>query len=321
MRFADSDIAEMERLEFAPRKRSKQSLYMAAAFTCVVFIVILSAAAGDSESARGIGATIVSLLLIVLCLISLYVRQRNIDLLLTTEFQNMLYAAAAESGSLFFIISRHNGTVAHASKGLSQLFDYFPYPSHQALDGFFIEGRIPKLDRDKVEEALKSTDPKPLIVQTQTKSGSAKLVLTIEPLKRPAGFCVLRARPFSDTRGNADQLSYIASDTFRHLLDTSPTAHFICDEHGALRYVNPAFAALCGYGAQEMIENHMSIRSLLAQNDRPLGADYEFTTIDDIFQLHSLNGETTPVRLTLNLHRTDNKRVSALVGSLSKVSV
>src|SRR5690348_11878508 len=124
MRFADQNISQVGLMDFEPRNRSRHTAYLIGAYVVTIMAVVIAAMNGSTEPSRVAGATIISLIIIVLCLVSIYARQRNNDLVLATEFQNMLYSSAAESGSLFYLIAKHDGTVVHASRGLGDLFSY-----------------------------------------------------------------------------------------------------------------------------------------------------------------------------------------------------
>lgn len=318
MRFTDSDMAKVGLLDFKPRNRSRHNIYLIGAFICTIIAVYVAAFNGDSAGSRQVGAAIVSIIIIVLCLVSLYARQRNNDLVLATEFQCMLYSAAAGSGSLFYLIIKHDGTVVHASRSVGEQFSYFPYTTAQSLDGLFIEARIPKFDQDKITDVLRQGESKSFIMKMSLSSGITDIVVTIDPLLRPSGYSVLRARYFSDKRGNANNLADIASDTFRSLLDDAPTTHFVADEFGMLRYVNPAFARLCGYDAATMTEERMQLRDVLyLPSGAPIGADYEFDAVSESVILGTRTGERLPVRLALSPHRSGG-RVLALVGTVTQ---
>lgn len=317
MRFTDSNTSKIGVMDFTPRSRSRHTIYLVAAYVCTVLAVIVLAAQNNSGEGAAVGATFISILIIALALVSLYIRQRNNDLLLATEFQNMIYASAAEVGTLFCIIAKRDGSSVHASKSLAKLFNYFPYPTIQALDGFYIESHLPRFDQAKLNEALQQDAAKSFLVKISTASGVMDTVISVEPLARPAGYYVIRGRLFSDKRGDPEKLANIPSQQFQQLLDSSPVGHFLCDANGTLRYANPAFAALCGASPEGMVHERQSITRLFVLDaGKTWSEEYEFSPLDS--QPAYLQGASArKVLISLSIQRNDKE--SSLLGTVVPV--
>lgn len=317
MRFTDSNTSKVGVMDFAPRARSRHTLYLVAAYVCTVLAVIVLASQDTDSSGRTAGAAAISIIIIALALVSLYIRQRNNDLLLATEFQNMIYASAAEVGTLFCIIAKRDGSTVHAGRSLAKLFNYFPYPTVQALDGFYIESHLPKFDQAKINEALQQDIPKSFLVKINTASGVMDTVISVEPLARPAGYYVIRGRLFSDKRGDPEKLANISSQQFQQLLDSSPIGHFLCDANGTLRYANPAFAALCGKSPASMVHERQSITRLFALDaGKSWSEEYEFSPLDN--QPAYIQGASArKVLISLKIQR--NEKDISLLGTVVPV--
>ncbi len=185
MRFADNDLTKVALIDFVPRNRSRSVVQLVFAFVCAIIVILATRSFAETESSQDTATFVVCIALTVLCAISVYFRRRSDDLVLATEFQNLLYSSAASIGSQFCIIAKRDGTVVHCSSGISELFNGFPYPVSQALEGFYIEGRIPKFDQDKINDALLMDERKSMLIKISTAMGISDMVINIDPLPRP----------------------------------------------------------------------------------------------------------------------------------------
>lgn len=319
MRFADNDLLKVGLPDFTPRNRSRSTIQIIVAFICTIAAVLATLRFTQSDSAQDIGALVVCLVLILACLLTLYFRKRSDDLIMATEFQNLLYSSAASIGSQFCIIVKRDGTVVHSGAGLSDLFNGFPYTVSQALEGFFIEGRVSKIDQDKITDALLMNERKSVLLKLSTAIGITDMVITIDPLPRPQGYYVIRGRQYQGERKTGSALlTDISSETMRHLLEESPVGHFICDDFGRFEYINPALASLVGKTPQEMIEERLHITDILTRtNGDPIGRDYEYRDLKEEVLLSGKNKKATRLKLELSLIREANK-ITALVGTLTQ---
>lgn len=317
MRFADNDLNQVALPDFMPRDRSQAVMQILFAFITSIAAVLATLRFMKTESVQDIGALIVCLIISLLCLITIYFRKRADDLVLATEFQNLLYSSAASIGSLFCIIAKRDGTVVHASAGLAGLFNTFPYGMSQALDGFFIEGRVQKIDQGRITDALALDERKSMLIKLTTGKGESDMVINIDPLPRPHGYYVIRGRYYQgDRKAGSANLAEISIDTLRYLLDTSPVGHFICDDFGRFEYINPVLAALLNRTPQAMIEDRLHINDILSQtNGSPIGREYEYHDMKEEVLLKG--GKVTRLHLELALFKEENK-VTALVGTVTQ---
>lgn len=317
MRFADNDLNQVALPDFMPRDRSQPVMQILFAFVTSIAAVLATLRFMKTESVQDIGALVVCLIISILCLITIYFRKRADDLVLATEFQNLLYSSAASIGSLFCIIAKRDGTVVHASPGLSDLFSTFPYTVPRALEGFFIEGRVQKIEQGRIIDALALDERRSMLIKLTTTKGESDMVINIDPLPRPHGYYVIRGRYYQgDRKSGSANLAEISIDTLRYLLDKSPVGHFICDDFGRFEYINPALASLLGQTAQDMIESRLHINDILSQtNGTPIGKEYEYHDMKEEVLLKS--GKVTRLHLELSLIKEDNK-VTAMVGTVTQ---
>lgn len=317
MRFADNDLNQVALPDFMPRDRSQPVMQILFAFVTSIAAVLATLRFMKTESVQDIGALIVCLIISILCLITIYFRKRADDLVLATEFQNLLYSSAASIGSLFCIIIKRDGTVVHASPGLAGMFNRFPYSMSQSLEGFFTEGSVQKIDQDRIADTLALNEQKSMLIKITTTKGESDMVINIDPLPRPHGYYVIRGRYYQgDRKAGSANLAEVSIDTLRFLLDNSPVGHFICDDFGRFEYINPALATLVGQAPQAMIESRLHINDIFSQtNGSVIGKEYEYHDVREEVLLKG--GKVTRLHLELSLLREGNK-VTALVGTVTQ---
>lgn len=319
MRFADNDPSKVALLDFMPRDRSRHSVHIIFAFICTIAAVLATLRFSKSDSAQDMVGLIVCIMLAMLCMVTLYFRKRSDDLVLATEFQNLLYSSAASLGSQFCIIAKRDATVVHASPGLSDMFNGFPYSVSQSLEGFFIEGRLPKFDQDKIHDALLMNERKSLLIKLSTTMGISDMVVNIDPLPRPHGYYAIRGRYYQGQRKAGSALhADISPETMRHLIEESPVGHFVCDDLGRFEYINPALATLVGRTPQDMIEARLHITDILKRvNGNPIVKEYEYHDMREEVLLVHTGGKPTRLHLELSLIREGGK-TARLVGTITQ---
>jgi PAS domain S-box-containing protein len=229
-----------------------------------------------------------------------------LDLVLSTEYQNLLFAQALSVGSSFLLIVRRDGTIVHASEGLADVIPNFNYAQAQALEGLFVLGTVRKTDRERIMGAIHSNTRETLVFPIIAQYQPAKdYILTVEPMPRPAGFSVVRGREYLGQRAGLqrlpDSLSATSMDQLEHLLCTTDVAHFTTDAYGRFEYVNPAFERLLGYEAGEILESKLSLHHVVFS----LGS----IAVTEEYSLGDYHGSATVVdkngtRYASTLHQT-----------------
>ena len=280
MRFHENQYSPPGHLDFIPRQRTLSSWKLVSLFAIIAAILLFLFLTPETLNNKNIGGIGIISLIGFLCFHTIYRKQQNLDLVMATEYQNMLFAQAITLGFSFCLIVRRDGTMVYADDGLRSLFNNFNYADSAALEGLFNEGNIAKLDRERLMGAVYSSASERLIFPLcPTGSTIRDYVVSIEPLPRPGGYSLIRGREYLGTRTGAqvmpDALRITSPEKIDYLLTHSPVAHYITDNFGRIEYVNPALNTLLGYNAGEIIESKLSIHKLFNQlNGNPVPDDY-----------------------------------------------
>jgi len=279
MRFNEVESTSQNQMDFVPRDQRSQMRNLISAFVCAMVLVILAGYLPGPHYHKF--TPIISVAVIgLLCFYVVFRRQQNIDQVMATEYQNLLFAQAVSLGTSFCMFARRDGTIVYANDGVRSLFPYFTYSDSQLLDAIFEAGHVPRVDRERLLIALQSGATDRLVFPVQLHTGEKKeYVLTVEPLARPSGFSVIRGREYLGQRSGTqllpDVLRATSADKLDHMLTHTPVAHFTTDPYGRFEYVNPSLEKLLGYAPNEILEKKLSIQSILFQlAGRSVADDY-----------------------------------------------
>lgn len=324
MRFNETEYVSPGQLDFVPRERRRQVWNTVVAFAITIIVIFALAFAPDSLGGRSISAFTSMAIVAVLCFYVVYSKQQNIDLVMATEYQNMLFAQAAALGSSFCMFVRRDGTIVYANAGLRQVFPG-QFSDAQALESVFEQGGVPRADRDRIMSAIYASSSDRLIFPIRTPGNVEKeYVLTVEPLTRPGGFAVIRGREYLGQRTGLqlmpDVLRTTSAEKLDHLLANSPVGLYATDNFGRLEYVNPAIEHLLGYHSGELLEPRLSIHRLFYQlNGQPVPDDYTLADYYGEAMLQKKQGSLVPVQLKQTVMRDENGKITGASGTLMAI--
>lgn len=193
MRFSERDDISIPH-NFLPRNRSGSVWKVIAGFS-VALVVMLTLnlvpglVGGEPE------ASLLSLVAIsVLCFYIVFLKQKNLDLVLQTEFQNLLFAQAAAVGTLFCAFAKRDGTIVYANK---QFYDlYSPSSTRQVTNvaSMMHLMSVPQTAAEAVQACVFSLHVDSFSLHSMRENNTPlNLTLDIMPLTRPSGYVVMKA--------------------------------------------------------------------------------------------------------------------------------
>ena len=321
MRFSEADFASPGQLDFIPRERQNQVINDIIAF--FIALVILGALAFLSNGVIRYTHALIATFAVIMAL-GIYVitrKQQNLDLVMNTEYQNMLFSQASALGFAFILFARRDGTIVYASEGLSHLFPYAAASESKALESVFEQGGVAAADRERILNAIYSGAKERIVFPITGGDGQPKdYILTVEPIKRPSGFMILRAREYYPERKGVEKmpetLRATSAEKLDHLLGTSAVAHFVTDAFGRFEYVNPAMESLLGVAPGTLVRDRLSINTLLYQlNGVPVPEDYTLGEFFGNAALKQSQGTLVNVVLQQVIHRERGGKVLGASGT------
>ena len=309
MRFTESTYHNPAQMDFVPRERRGQILQLILAFSVALLLIfVLGFIMAKSWGSVGIFASMG--VLTVLGFYVVYSKQQNLDLVMNTEYQNLLFAQAAALGCSFCLFARRDGTVVYTNDGLRKIFPDVAYGESHALDTIFERGKVTKPERERVMAAVYGGQTERVILPITGHDGQTQdYILTIDPLERPGEFLVIRGREYRDTRAGTqilpDALRATSADKIDHMLAKTPVAFFTTDEFGQFEYANPAFEQMLGYAPGEILGAKMKLGGVLFKLNEQPAVDYTPADFRGDALLHKKQGDLASVRLQIAVIRND----------------
>lgn len=326
MRFTENETPSPASMDFVPRERRSELARIVKAF-----LFATAAIAILSFTSKALGGHIVSSILVLAIVISLGMylfiyQQRVIDLMMSTEYQNMLYSQAMVQGWTFFLLARNDGTIVYADRGVRQLFDNRYITDSQALETLFEQGGVAPDDRKRMLDAIHRGTSDRLVFPLTREGHTQSYIMTLEPLARPHGFMIIRGREFQHTRtGDAQKPRSTATepssashgDALGYLFAHNPTAMYITDADGTLKHTNPVLEQLLGYAPGEPVAGELPVQRLFYQIDGVIVPhDYTITDFRGEVLLQRKQGSLLTATLHQTLIRNNAGTLTGAAGSI-----
>lgn len=282
MRDEQQDYVSPSQFDFVPRERRNQSFKLIIAFVLLMAMVFITSYAPSLRNML-YGPLISIIALACLCFYVVLNYQRALDLVMHTEYQNLLYSQGLALGSTFCIFTKRDGTVAYASDGLRDVFGPGDYSQSTALDAVLARGNVSTGDRERVMGAIYNNVADRVVFTLPLANGAQKqFILTMEPFARPSGYMLIRGREYRGERVGMQVMPQLlrstSIDKLDHMLGNTPIAHYAIDAFGRFEYVNQAFEACLGFDSGEVIEQRLNLKAVLHE----VGG-------------HAVSGDYTPV--------------------------
>lgn len=318
MRFEDSNDFSGSQLDFVPRDRRSQTSRIGVAFSFITLLLCLIGLVPDFGGAI-YGHLILAIALAALGIYVVINAQRLLDLIMSTEYLNLMFSQGLALGSNFCLFVKRDGTIVYANDGLRQLFG--PTGESNALETVFERGGVAAPDRERLMGAIYSDTHDKLIFPITSAGEVKQFVLTVEPLPRPRGYVMIRGREFKGERSGIqmmpDMLRSTSPDKLDHLLSETPVGHYATDVHGRFEYVNPAFERALAYDSGEMVASRLTLTQVLYKlGDRMISNDYSIGDFAGEATLQGKGGFTMNYTLYQRAMRDENGKTTGASGSI-----
>ena len=190
MRFSDLDSPPNGYPDFTIRRQRPTLVEMFVFFLVLVLTGVGCVLMIDNRLA------VISILFTVLGLASYYAgRQvhRNREQQRATEFQNSLFASALAKGCRFCLIAGKDGVIVYANPGFHALFQ--ARKAGCTLEEWLAAAKVSPGDRKTLLDVIdrEGCVQLPLAIEGNDHERHSVL-LSVEPVERPKGFILLRAR-------------------------------------------------------------------------------------------------------------------------------
>jgi two-component system cell cycle sensor histidine kinase/response regulator CckA len=233
--------------------------------------------------------TLVFWLCLLLALAGWYVileLTRSRDLVLATEFQNALFASALGFNNKFCLIIKREGNIVYMDNGFQKMFPELIRERNVSVAGMLKHGKVGAMEKEKIFAALDRGVYDKVIFDITTAGGQfSKIVMSLEPIIRPSGFILLRARDFIERpnrEGAAGEprvsasanplLSKSSITLFAYVMDRMNTGVYMTDATGLIIYANRLVEQWLAFRESEIINTNLTLKDIVHQGSSDPGA-------------------------------------------------
>jgi PAS domain S-box-containing protein len=318
MRMADK-TQEFINPDFVPRSYSRpinELITICAAAVCIVTVLSFFPQWVGGESV----VRVISICLIMLLTAFIIFRKmQHNDLVMATEFENLLFSAAASLGSNFCIFLKSDGTIVYANDATRRMFPRFAYEQNRALENLLDEGKVENIDRDKLFSAMANAKKEVLIFAIADTTGNKRdYIIILEPLQRPAGYFVLRGREYYSERKAVEKISSklqkTSSEKIVMLVSNVPSPVFITNENGTIEFVNPAMESLLGYHDGDMVDHKLTLQKIIYHADGYETGEFEPCNFIGTVLFRKRDGNVLKAQLDQKLCATESGEICGCYG-------
>lgn len=281
-----SDIYEEKTSgEFIVRRRLPPLVQLAGLFA-VCFTLLFAIAMNAAYLGGGVGVALAIFAIVgPLCWFTIHLNQRNNEIVMSAEFQNALFSAAARLKTRFCIIVKRDGSIFYYDRGFQNMFPEATNRGMLMLEKVFTSKYISPQEMRKLERALSNNESSTIFIDLpMDMSGTQKLVITVDPIDRPTGFFILRARDFvikQYDRGGSGQadsnLPFFdnprSTNHFYHMLQTLPVGMYATDPEGNFLFMNYTLENWLGYAQHEVVSKGLTLQDIVPDQINPLVED------------------------------------------------
>ena len=208
--------------------------------------------------------------------------QRSRDLILTTEFQNALFSSALDYNRTFGLIIRHDGNIVYMDRSFQRIFSDFIKEGHLSLANFLTHGKVETLAEEKIFSAVERNIGEQVVCTLYGSDGRAyKLVISIEPIHRPAGFFMLHAREYVTQRQDRAQVQNAPADAnllskssltlLSAILDKMNIGVYVADTGGNVIYANSTLENWLMFKEGDIAQGSFSMADLIQHDEAKTG--------------------------------------------------
>lgn len=256
--------------DFAIRKRIPMWQMLVLVF---VAAELLAVSLGTMITNLVVFAEVVFIIFAVVGTYVLLTLQRGRDLVLATEFQNLLFYSAIAHSNDFCLIIKNDGSLAYNSPSFQGLFPNFSKENHRSINSLLEHSQVSLEQRKIIFSAIdKNANERVIFDVVDAKKQIHRLIMSVEPIARPRGFTILRGREFVEKREVTNQLS---DNSAPHLFNKSSfeflsyitnnlgLGAYITDTLGNINYASPSLEKWLYYDDGEITSRNLSMKDIL----------------------------------------------------------
>lgn len=269
IRYNDLDKQTSGVQDFVLRKRTPTIAQLAALFIGALVVGVCVAITVTEPLA------LIAIIVIMLGAVGWYAIvqiQRNRDLVLTTEFQNALFASALGINNKFCLIIKRDGNIIYLDRAFQDMFPGFVNTSRRTIDVLLDHAKVSQEDSAKIFTAVERGIYDKVVFNVRDANGLFhRIIMSIEPILRPSGFILLRGREYIEHRsdgvladaGSAVPVNKPTITLFSHVIDNMNMGVYMASPAGHIIYASPLLEEWLGFKDGEIVASNLLLQDIV----------------------------------------------------------
>ena len=305
--------------DFIPRSYSKPIKELSLIYVLAIGLIFAVLHFKDMIGGDIVATVIITTTVLLIAVYTILKRQQHNDQMMATEFENLLFSAAASLGSTFCLFIKHDGTIVYANDGTRKMFPTFKQNENQSLEELLYTARVERSHIDKLFSTVARATKETIIFPITDSAGyRSDYVVTVDPLKRPSGYFVVKGREYYTERTSvavqSTNMQKSSPESIAALCAHLPFPVYITNSSGVLEYVNKPLEALLDYVDGSMINEELTIQKLVYHADGYETAEFEMTGYSGNVMLSKRNQQLVKAYLNQTLIYDSDKKITGICG-------
>ncbi len=292
IRFTDDIDENTDGSDFIVRKRRPFAMQILMVFIMVCISIYLAAVFMDGADGGMLFSAVLVFTIGMLGWFTIYLTQRNRDLVMATEFQNAMLASAAQLSTRFCVITKRDGTIVYIDPGFQKTFPHFIQTGSHTIDGLLMSAEVPDDIYKQISKTLEKQAPLNITIPFKSPTGKPMpMVVSIDLLPRPRGYFLFRGRDYVEKRHAAEGTMALAeppqqTSLFTAAMRSLPGAAVLFNANYEVVYASPVFEELLGFGKGELQAAQLRYEHLCYQYEGHPAAKIVGGDFDGAITLH-----------------------------------
>lgn len=199
--------------------------------------------------------------------------QRLRDMVVAAEYQNAMFSSALGYNSKFCLIIKREGPIIYMNGGLHKMFPDMGKERQMTVSNLLKLAKVGTTERERILDVVQRGQADRVTFDLRSANNKMhQIVLSVEPISRPAGFLLLRGREYVENReaakgSSAPMVNPLLSKSsiamFANIMDRMGMGLYMIDMGGNILYANPVLEQWLAFGDGEITAGNFTMRDVV----------------------------------------------------------
>lgn len=282
IRFTDNILENIEGTGFVVRRRVPRTTQIVACFIIAFILICMAYILSELWKTKPVFTFTLIVVISLLCWGTFRIITATRRLVMSSEYQNAMFASAAQIGARFCLVAHKSGSIVYIDPGFQAIFPHFVTGDSRTVTSLLTYANVPEhLARKIVSIMQKNSSETIMLPITGTDNNSIDIFVNIDPIARPKGYFIIRGRDYVRKREEdaetirEKQMMYDHYQLLGKSLYSLPGGIVIAGSKEEIIFANHEMEQIIGYKTEEMVRSGMMLEDIL-ENYNPINAGKAF---------------------------------------------